>query len=145
MRVYLDCCCFNRHFDNLSQVRVRLEAEAVEWVLEESVTGRFTLVTSDYVITELLRNPDAVKRSQALAATQYSQMHVPATAFILARATQIEELGIGAFDALHVAAAEAARCDYFLTTDDRLLKKSLRHHGKLMVTVLNPLDLTALP
>lgn len=28
MRVYLDNCCFNRPFDDQSQARVRLEAEA---------------------------------------------------------------------------------------------------------------------
>jgi hypothetical protein len=45
MRLYLDCCCFNRPFDDLSQIRVRLEAEAVEWILEESRSERFTIVT----------------------------------------------------------------------------------------------------
>jgi len=28
MRVYLDNCCFNRPFDDQSQARIRLEAEA---------------------------------------------------------------------------------------------------------------------
>jgi hypothetical protein len=28
MRIYLDNCCFNRPFDDQSQTRVRLEAEA---------------------------------------------------------------------------------------------------------------------
>ena len=53
MLLYLDSCCFNRPFDDLSQIRVRLEAEAVEWILEESRSGRFTIVTSDYLSLEL--------------------------------------------------------------------------------------------
>ena len=39
MRLYLDACCFNRPFDDLSQIRIRLEAEAVEWIREESRSG----------------------------------------------------------------------------------------------------------
>jgi hypothetical protein len=53
MLLYLDSCCFNRPFDDLSQISVRLESEAVEWILEESRTSRFTIVTSDYQIISL--------------------------------------------------------------------------------------------
>ena len=49
MLLYLDSCCFNRPFDDLSQIRVRLEAEAVEWILDESRSGRFTVVTSSII------------------------------------------------------------------------------------------------
>ena len=56
MLLYLDSCCYNRPFDDLSQIRVRLEAEAVEWILEQSGSGRFKIVTSDYLILELMRN-----------------------------------------------------------------------------------------
>ena len=51
MLLYLYSCCYNRPFDDLSQIRVRLEAEAVEWILEESRSERFTIVTSDYLVT----------------------------------------------------------------------------------------------
>jgi predicted nucleic acid-binding protein len=37
---------------------------------------------------------------------------------------------------LHVATAEAAGCDYFLTCDNRLLKK----HRLLTVKSMNPVD-----
>ena len=72
MRLYLDCCCFNHPFDDLSRIRVRLEAEAVEWILEESRSGRFTIVTSDYLIQELLRNPKPDHRANPLAMTDYA-------------------------------------------------------------------------
>lgn len=145
MLLYLDCCCFNRPFDDLSQIRVRLEAEAVEWILEESRSGRFTIVTSDYLIQELLQNPKPDQRADTLAMTQYAGLHVPVMESIASRATRIETLSITGFDALHIAAAEAAGCNHLLTTDDRLLKKSRRHPGELMVTLLNPLDLISPP
>lgn len=145
MLLYLDCCCFNRPFDDLSQIRVRLEAEAVEWILEEAQAGRFTIVTSDYLMQELLQNPKPDQRADTLAMTQYAGLHVPAMESIAISAARIESLSITGFDALHIAAAEAAGCDHLLTTDDRLLKISKRHPSELMVTLLNPLDFISLP
>lgn len=145
MLLYLDCCCFNRPFDDLSQIRVRLEAEAVEWILEESVKGGITIVTSDYLMMELLRNPDPAKRTDTLAMTGYSGLHITASESVASRAAHIEGLGFSAFDSLHLASAEVAGCDHLVTTDDRLLKKSQRHQDILMVSVLNPIDLVSLP
>ena len=64
---------------------------------------------------------------------------------IASRASTIKSLGITGFDALHIAAAESAECDHLVTTDDRLLKKSQRHQSLLMVSLLNPIDITSLP
>ena len=144
MLLYLDCCCFNRPFDDLSQIRVRLESEAVEWIFEESQTGRLAIVTSDYLVLELLRNPNIEKRSNTLAMTQYAAHHVTVADSIARRASQIERLGIAGFDALHIAAAESARCDFFVSSDDRLLKKSMRHSSQLMIPSTNPIDIISL-
>ena len=138
-------CSRGRARDDLSQIRVRLEAEAVEWILEESQAKRFTIVTSDYLILELLRNPDPAKRANTLPIIEYSGLHVPVLETVARRASQIESLAITGFDALHIAAAESAGCDYLVTTDDGLLKKSKRHQGQLMVSLLNPIDIVSLP
>jgi predicted nucleic acid-binding protein len=145
MRLYLDSCCYNSPFDDLSQIRVRLEAEAVEWILEESRNGRFTIVTSDYLSLELIRNPDPAKRADTLAMSGYTGLHVALSAALARRAEEIEALGITGFDALHIVAAEAAGCDYLVTTDDGLLKKSKRHANQLTVSTLNPIDIISLP
>jgi predicted nucleic acid-binding protein len=145
MRLYLDSCCLNRPFDDLSQIRVRLEAEAVEWILEESRTKRFTIVSSDYLSLELIRNPDPAKRAESLAMTQYAGLHLAASEAVARRAAEVESIGISGFDALHIAAAEAAGCDYLVTTDDGLLKKSRRHSSQIAIEVLNPIDIISLP
>lgn len=143
MLLYLDSCCYNRPFDDLSQIRVRLEA--VEWILEESRSGRFTIVTSDYLSLELIRNPDPAKRADTLAMSGYTGLHVVLSAVLARRAEEIETLGITGFDALHIASAEAAGCDYLVTTDDGLLKKSKRHSNHLKVSILNPIEIVSLP
>ena len=50
-------------------------------------------------------------------------------------AETLSKQGIKAKDALHVACAIKARCDYFLTTDKRLLNKAVGQ-----IELINPLD-----
>ena len=50
----------------------------------------------------------------------------------------LETLGFGAFDALHIACAESAGAEVFLTTDDSLRLRALREANKLSVHVENP-------
>lgn len=49
----------------------------------------------------------------------------------------LETLGFGAFDALHIACAEDAGAEVFLTTDDSLRLRALRAASKLSVRVEN--------
>lgn len=49
MKIYLDNCCFNRPFDDQSQIRIRLESEAKLKIQEEIQAGNFKMVWS-YII-----------------------------------------------------------------------------------------------
>jgi predicted nucleic acid-binding protein len=49
-----------------------------------------------------------------------------------------EQAGFADFDALHLACAERAEVDVFLTTDDRLLRRAKRLAAQLRVRVENP-------
>jgi predicted nucleic acid-binding protein len=44
---------------------------------------------------------------------------------ILEKAEELVKIGLKSKDALHVACAISLRCDYYLTTDDRLIKRGL--------------------
>lgn len=55
---------------------------------------------------------------------------------IRVRAKQLEQQGIKAIDALHVACAEASQSDYFITCDKRLIN---RCQG-LTLKAINPTD-----
>lgn len=61
---------------------------------------------------------------------------------IARRAADLQIAGYGAYDALHLACAEAARVDILLTTDDVFIRKASRQLGKPSVAVLNPLSWT---
>ena len=56
---------------------------------------------------------------------------------LIDRGEEIGRMGIKAMDALHIASAEAAGCDWFLTTDKGILKK-LRQLGTMRIA--NPID-----
>ena len=55
------------------------------------------------------------------------------------RAEELQQLGLKAYDALHVASAERGGADALLTTDDRLIRVAQRHSSSVHVQVVNPL------
>jgi predicted nucleic acid-binding protein len=56
------------------------------------------------------------------------------------RASQLQKLGFASYDAAHLASAERASSDIFLTTDDRLVRRSQTYVQLLKVKVNNPLQ-----
>ena len=60
---------------------------------------------------------------------------VEETAAIIHQAREIAGRGLPAKDALHVACAMSAGCDFFLTTDDLLVKRMQGYAG---IAVMEP-------
>ena len=138
MTFYLDVCCLNRPFDDQSQHRVRLEAEAVLSILEMAAAGKLKLASSDIIDDELSQMPDDERREKVELLLDASSKHVLLTRSIERRATAFHKWNITPLDALHLASAEAAHAEYFLTTDDYLLRRAHRHADELKVKVENP-------
>jgi hypothetical protein len=65
MRIYLDVCCLNRPFDDQSQERIRLEAEAVLLILRRIKAGEWQWIGSPVVTAEIRQTPD-LERQQAM-------------------------------------------------------------------------------
>jgi hypothetical protein len=122
--LYLDMCAVQRPLDDLSQVRVRLEAEAVVGLLAHCRAGGAGLVASDALAFETGRNPHPVRRAYAEGVLAEAAARQPLTPAIEARAAALEAAGLAPLDALHLASAEAAGADYFCTCDDRLLRRA---------------------
>lgn len=57
MRIYFDNCCFNRPFDDQSQIRIRLESEAKLKIQADIVEEKFELVWSYILDAENKANP----------------------------------------------------------------------------------------
>jgi len=138
LRVYLDTCCFNRPFDEAQLDRIAIEAEAILRIVARIEAGTWQLIVSDVVLYELRRIPDVVRRSACLAMAELAIHHERASVATTSAAKSLESLGIGRFDAAHLAFAMAARADVFLTVDDRLLRRAKGLVLLSPVTVDNP-------
>jgi predicted nucleic acid-binding protein len=122
--IYLDVCCLNRPFDDQTQERIRLEAEAV------------LLILTNF---ELRRTPDEDRKRQMTAWNALAMTKISITEQIELRVSELKALGFKVFDASHIACAEAGNAAIFLTTDDRMLRLAARHSAMLQVRVENPL------
>jgi predicted nucleic acid-binding protein len=140
MRLYMDVSCLNRPFDDQSQLRVRLEAEAVQAIFRQMVGGSWTHVSSEMAEIEIRAMPDERRRARVALLLPEKSAIVRLTTGVWERAGELVRLGFKAADAVHLAAAEAAKAGVFLTCDDRLGRRARRHRRALRVTVANPLD-----
>jgi predicted nucleic acid-binding protein len=135
MRVYLDNCCFNRPFDDQSRARVRLEAEAKLEIQQRITDKRIELAWSYVLEHENYANPFEVRRNLIARWKNEAVVDIEETDAIIQLAHEIGRRGIHAADALHVACAIGAGCDFFLTTDDMIVKSM---QGFALITVMNP-------
>ncbi|NOZ63055.1 MAG: type II toxin-antitoxin system VapC family toxin [Calditrichaeota bacterium] len=140
MKIYLDVCCLNRPFDDQTQDRIHLEAEAILSIMKFIEIGQWRLVNSDGIFYEINKIPDPERKAKVQFMLSKAIDYVQINEGILERAKQIQELGVKSFDALHIACAESGPADIFLTTDDQLLKKLRQNFDKINVKVNNPLD-----
>jgi len=139
MKVYFDVCCLNRPFDDQNQDRIHLEAEAVLSVLKQVDNGKWNLVSSDTVLYEIDKTTDEERRDRLLSINSRAQIHVTVDEKIFERGLIIQEMGFATYDAMHIACAEAARVDIFLSTDNKLTKSAIRNKDELFVGIENPL------
>ncbi len=138
MNVYLDVSCLNRPFDDQSQPRIRLEAEAVTIILGRMDAGMWRQVSSRMAELELEAIADQTRKRRVLLLLPKERIDLSSPIFD--RARELVARGLHAADAIHVAAAEATAADVLLTCDDRLLRQCSRIADVLTVEVHNPLQ-----
>ena len=138
MKIYLDVCCLNRPFDNQSQERIRLEAEAVLLILERCEAGEWQLLGSEAIDYEISCIPDVERRFKVSHLASLAQVKKKVNKAIKIRAQELERIGFKALDALHIACAEMGDADILLTTDDRMLGRARKLQGSLRVRIGNP-------
>lgn len=138
MKIYLDNCCFNRPYDNQKQIRISLETQAKLYIQDLVKNKKLNLVTSYVLWYENSQNPYETKRmaiSEFLRKNSAEYIDIDKMDIIKPKAEEIMKTGIKMKDAYHVACALYSSCDYFLSTDDRLLKYKTSE-----IQMLNPID-----
>ena len=137
MKVYLDNCCYNRPYDDQGYLRISLESQAKLYVQHLIREKKLDLVTSYVLDYENSRNPNASRRDTISDFFENAVEYIGSDKNdeILPIAKKIQATGVKTADSCHVACAEYAGCDYFLTTDDRILKY---HSDK--TRIMNPVQ-----
>jgi predicted nucleic acid-binding protein len=134
-KIYLDVCSYNRPFDDQSQMKIRLETEAKLHIQSSIKEGEHQLVWSYVIDFENDNNSYEERRASVEKWRNIADEYCPSSANILSSGKDIMKLGVKELDSLHIACAIESGCDYFITTDRRLLNKPITS-----VKVRNPID-----
>ena len=135
MKICLDNCTFNRLFDDQSQIRIRLESEAKLHIQERIEDGSLKLIWSYILDFENKQNPFEERQDAIRKWKNFAELDIEEKASVLNRTHRLTEIGLKAKDALHIACAIEGKANYFLTTDDEILKKCSTYKE---VSVINP-------
>lgn len=125
MRVYLDMCCYNRPYDDQSQLKVAMEAQSKLHIQNLISNSKLDLIGSYTLDYEVSRNPYEMRRQsiiQFIHNNMRGYVGDERAEIIKPIAEEIMATGVKEKDAYHVASAIYAGCEYFISTDIRLLK-----------------------
>jgi predicted nucleic acid-binding protein len=128
---------FNRSFDEQSQIRIRLETEAKLSIQEDIRRGTYEVIWSYIIDYENNKNPFQEGKEQIIKWKKYAISDVEENIEIINTAILLNEKGLQKMDSLHIACAIFAKADYFLTTDDKVIKKANTINN---VKIVDPID-----
>ena len=136
IKIYLDNCCYNRPFDNQNQMKIFMESQAKLYIQSQIRDEVYELVWSYVLEYENAKNPYIDKREAIAPWRDIADENVSEeNEAILQYAENLTNYGIKTYDALHIACAVYAKCDYYITTDTKLLKTKLKE-----IKIVNPID-----
>jgi len=134
--VYLDNCCFNRPYDDQNTLTIEIETKAKLYIQKQIKIGTVDLAWSYVLEYENANNPHLDKKEIIGQWKEIAKDYVDESDEIIILAEEISTTGIKNIDALHLAAAIISGCDYFITTDKRILKYRTKR-----IKVMNPMDI----
>jgi hypothetical protein len=123
MRIYLDNCCYNRPFDDQRNLTTALETFAKLQIQALMRSGILEYVWSDSLCHEVEKNPFPRRCQSIVSWLGGAAVYIETTDDVIERAKEFVEIGVKKMDALHLASAAKAGCDWFFTTDKGILKK----------------------
>ncbi len=125
LRIYLDMCCYNRPYDDQTQMKIAMEAQAKLYIQDMIRSKKLELISSYILRYECGNNPFPMRKDAILDfidKNAFGYVGDERKTVVEEKAAEIMKTGIKFKDACHVASAIYAGCDYFVSTDKRLLK-----------------------
>ncbi|MBI1746160.1 MAG: PIN domain protein [Acidobacteria bacterium] len=124
MKIYLDNCCFNRPFDDQSKIRIKLETDAKLRIQADIMGDKFELIWSYILEAENMANPFKERKKSISDWKKHALVMITENPTILNKAKELTQMGLRSKDALRISCALSAGCQYFLTTDDKIINKN---------------------
>ena len=134
-RIYLDNCCFNRPYDDQSFLKNYLEAEAKIYIQKEILNKNYELAWSYMMDYEISFNPFTDRKIQILKWKNIAIVDIEESKEVIGFANEIMDKNIRPKDALHLSCAIKAKCNFFITTDTKILNKSIQN-----IIIVDPID-----
>lgn len=138
--LYLDVCTLCRPFDDQSAMRIQLETNAYYLILQAVQDMIWKMVVSSVHFQEVNAIEDLQERHEILGIlNRFGKSRDHEVDSVRTRAEALHTIGFGIADAAHLAVAEAT-ADYFISCDDKLLKKCRRE--QMQIETFNPVEFT---
>ena len=139
MKIYLDNCCYNRPFDEQTQMKIHLEGEAILAIINKCKQNNDEIIGSAALEFEIDKIANIKKKEKVkYFYNQTITIKVNYKADVLKRVQELsEQTNIRTLDKFHLSFAETSGADVLLTTDDKFEKASSKLNLKLKV--INPL------
>jgi len=134
-RLYLDNCCLNRPYDDQTNLNIRLEAEAKLFIQNEILEKHYELAWSFMMDYEISVNPFYDRQLAFMKWKNIAVLDIDPEERILIKSREIMQKNFKQKDAIHIACAIKAECEYFLTTDRKIINKNIPE-----INLINPLD-----
>jgi len=131
MKLYFDNSFLNRPFDDPLAGMNSKESAVLFGIIRFAKEGKVELVHSAMIELENTANDIAARKSFVASVMHLAALYQNLTDDIVRRAQAIvQAYRLQAIDAVHIASAEAAQVDYFITCDYTVLK---RYKGTLRI------------
>lgn len=136
MLLYLDNSFLNRPFDNSDIGTNKLEAEVLSLIIKLANKNKIKIVSSSVIEYENSLNPNVEREAFVKEILKEAKDFQNIDENIKKQAENlIKRTRISAVDALHLACAETAKADIFITCDYDIIN---RYKGEMKV--INPLE-----
>lgn len=137
--IYLDYNCFQRCFDDPCRIKVQLEALACEEIFKKAEKKVVRLVWSFMHEDENILCPFMERKVEVYRLSILCKIRIGLNKEIYRFAKDFQQKAkLSSKDAIHLACAFYAKCGFFLTCDDRLIKRAKRLN--LEIRVMNPVE-----
>jgi len=137
IKLYLDNCCFNRPYDDQEHIKIKIESEAKIYIQEKIKEGVFDLCWSYILDFENDKNPQKERRLEIVKWKRIAKFDIEEHDELLNTMNELILSGLKPLDALHISCAIDGECNYFLTVDRGILKKS---YVTKKILIMSPID-----